>query len=273
MRRLNVQFSQIEECIRTSMFAVDTLPANPPLERGEVLLLQLVKADAQRLGLLDRRIQFALIFDRAQTDTTGAISREHWPAADKTWKYTLFCSRTIACIPFSLEALELSRDYGGQTNPMYIQPEHEVKIRPFLQGEVEPGRLLELTSVEGLLSAIRNYDKIVTLEPRQPVIVREHERRLSDPWLGNALKQLYDHQCQICLHDFKPRYQTPYADTRFLRPLDQGGTPVSRNIVVLCPNHRAIIGAARAEYRPREMAFHYPNGVVEKVRLRDHLLN
>jgi predicted restriction endonuclease len=111
------------------------------------------------------------------------------------------------------------------------------------------------------------------MEPQARVEVREHTRRMNDPWLGNALKQLYDHQCQICLHDFKPRYQTPYADTRFLRSLEQGGLPVSRNVIVLCPNHRAIIGAARADYEPREMAFHYPNGLVEKIRLRDHLLN
>ena len=65
MRRLNVQFSQIEECIRTSMFAVDALPRNPPLQRGEVLLLQLVKSDAADRGWLDRRIQFALVFDRS----------------------------------------------------------------------------------------------------------------------------------------------------------------------------------------------------------------
>lgn len=273
MRRLNVRFSQIEECIRTSMFAVDMLPRNPPLERGEPLLLQLVLEDARTHGMLDRRIQFGLIFDREQPDPTGAISREHWPAARKEWKYILFCSETVPCIPFSLEALALGRDYGGQTNPMYIQPEDEVKIRPYLQNGADPARLLELTSVDGLLAAIRNHDKIVTLEPQRRISVRDYERRLSDPWLGNALKQLYDHQCQICCHDFKPKYRTPYADTRFLRPLDQGGTPVSRNIIVLCPNHRAILGAAGAQFQPRQLAFQYPNGLVEKIRLRDHLLN
>src|SRR5688500_16297774 len=108
MRRLNVQFSQIEECIRTSLFAVDSLPATPPLAKGELLLLQLVKDDARRLGKLERRIEFALVFDRAAPDLTGAISREHWPNAGKTWKYILYCSETEPTIPFSLEALGLS---------------------------------------------------------------------------------------------------------------------------------------------------------------------
>jgi hypothetical protein len=273
MRRLNVRFSQIEECIRTSMFAVDMLPKNPPLERGEPLLLQLVLEDAKVQGLLNKRIQFALIFDRAQRDTTGAISREHWPSAGKTWNYILFCSETVTCVPFTLDQLKLSRNYGGQTNPVYIQPQDEARIRPYLQGGSPPGRLFELTSVEGLLSAIRNHDRIVTLEPQAREEVHEHARHRNDPWLGNALKELYDHHCQICLNDFKPRYGIPYADTLFLRSLDQGGLPVSRNLIVICPNHRAIIGAAHANYRPRDMAFHYPNGLVEKVRLRDHLFN
>lgn len=37
MRRLNVQFSQIEECIRKSLFALPGLPRNPPLRKGEPL--------------------------------------------------------------------------------------------------------------------------------------------------------------------------------------------------------------------------------------------
>lgn len=44
MRRLNVQFSQIQECIEKSRFALPGLPANPPLANGEELLLQLVAA-------------------------------------------------------------------------------------------------------------------------------------------------------------------------------------------------------------------------------------
>src|SRR5207302_6115184 len=122
MRRLNVQFTQIEECIRTALFAVDALPKNPPLQVGEELLLQLVKTDAAHLGKLDARVEFALIFDHAEEDLTGAVSRHHWPAASKTWKYILHCAHTIPTVPFSLENLALSRDYGAQTQAIHIAP-------------------------------------------------------------------------------------------------------------------------------------------------------
>ena len=194
MRRLNVQFSQIEECIRTALFAVDALPRNPPLEHGEVLLLQLVKQDAERLGKLDRRVEFALIFDRARPDPTGSESRAHWPNAGKSWKYILACSGTIPTIPFSLERLALSRDYGGQTNAQFIEPRDAAVIQPYLKGGTRAELLAGVAGVIPLLRAIKNYDTIARLSPARVTRVREHDRRLADPWLTDALKSLYDHK-------------------------------------------------------------------------------
>src|SRR3712207_7396229 len=74
----------------------------------------------------------------------------------------------------------------------------------------------------------------------------------SDPWLGDALKVLYDHRCQVCTHDFKPRYGVPYADTRFLQPLTDGGEPVSKNVVVVCPNHNARSEEHTSELQSRQ---------------------
>ena len=272
MRRLNVRFAQIEECIRTALFAVDSLPRNPPLERGEILLLQLVKEDAERLGKVNRRVEFALVFDRVRADPTGSESRAHWPNAGKTWKYILECSETVPTIPFSLERLSLSKNYGGQTNAQFIESTDAAIIGPYLKGGTKAEVLTAFAGVIPLLRAIKNYDTIARLSPPRVASVREHDRRVADPWLSDALKSLYDHKCQVCVHDFKPRYGVPYADTRFLaRP---GGPEqlVSNNLVVVCPNHRAIIGAANAKFDESAMAFTYPNGLVEKLLLRDHLL-
>lgn len=272
MRRLNVQFTQIEECIRTSLFAVDSLPRNPPLERREVLLLQLVKADAQKLGKLKSRIEFALIFDRVTEDVTGEISRRHWPNAGKVWRYILHSSATIATAPFSLEHLKLSRDYSGQTNAMYIQPSDAEKIEPFLSRSSDAAAFKAYQTVHELLSAIRNHDLITRLSPTTTLLVREHEKRKPDPWLGNALKTLYEHRCQICTNDFRPRYSTAYADTRIIRSVQPEHEPLSKDLLVLCPNHNAIIGASKATFDFDKLLFTYPNGLVEKLMLRDHLV-
>jgi len=129
VQRLNVRQSQIRECIEKSLFAVDRLPL---LQKGEILLLQLVRSEALECGKVHSRIEFALVYDHLESDHTGEISRQHWPFAGKTWRYILFCSKTIPTIPFSLEDLSLSADYGGQTNPRAIFPEDEQKIFPYI---------------------------------------------------------------------------------------------------------------------------------------------
>lgn len=271
MRRLNVQLSQIEECIRTSLFAIDSLPRNPPLAKGEVLLLQLVKADAQESGRLDRRIEFALIFDHIEEDRTGDMSRRHWPRAGKTWKHIVVCSEAIATLPFSLERLDLSRNYAGQTNAMYIEPADEAKIRPFLDKSgliVQP----QAMGIRELLIAIGNYDRISREAEVRTTRVAEHDRRLRNPWLGNTLKALYEHKCQVCAHDFRPRYDVAYADTRLLRSTGAPVDFVSKNVVVLCPNHNAIIGEAKPSFNASQLAFKFQNGLVEKIMLRDHFI-
>lgn len=271
MRRLNVRFAQIEECIQKSLFALPSLPANPPLERGEELLLQLVLEDARRLNKENARIEFALIFDYVEEDPTGEISRKHWPAEGRTWRYILHCTETIPTIPFSLERLGLRKKYAGQSTSMYIDPRDEARIRPLLKGGTRPDDLWSVASVEELLRTIRNYDEVLRLAPVRTTQVREHRRRLRDPWLSDVLKRFYNHRCQVCVHDFEPRYGTPYADTRIVNVQTQQA-PISRDVIVLCPNHNAIVGATEAHFDRRALAFEFPNGLVERLTLRDHLL-
>ena len=117
MRRLNVRPAQIDECIQKSMFAFSVRPHNPELQVGELLLLQLVKTEAARLGKLHSRIDFGLVFDHIEPDHDGTISRLHWPRENRTWPWVVYGSATVPTVPFSLEDLDLSMDYDGQTNP------------------------------------------------------------------------------------------------------------------------------------------------------------
>jgi hypothetical protein len=265
-----VRFTQIEECIQKALFAIDTLPRTPPLQRGELLLLQLVKQDATKLDKEDSRIEFALVFDHSDPDPDGSISRLHWPRAGKTWRHILVCTETIPLLPISLENLPLKGDYAGQTQCVQIDPSDEGIIRahalqwnPVAAGEPMYRRIL--------LTAIRNYDQVIRLSPKRVAHISEHDRRISDPWPGDALKTLYRHQCQVCKHSFEPRYGIPHAQTRFITPLATGGSLNSRNRLVVCPNHDAIISVTKPRYDPANFRFDYPNGLVERLVLTDHL--
>lgn len=131
MYRLNVAANQIEECINKGMFA---LSSEPKIKAGEILLLQLKKSDWLSQGAKSGRIKHALVFQYCKNDPQGRISREHWPNAEKTWKWIVYASAVLDVTPFSLEDLPLTREshYQAQANPVKIDPDDEKCIRSYI---------------------------------------------------------------------------------------------------------------------------------------------
>lgn len=280
MRRLNVQSTQIDECIQKHMFAISVPPHNPELQPGELLLLQLVKHEAVRLGKVHSRIDFALVFNRIERDYDGTISRSHWPKAERTWPWIVFCSDTIPTIPFSLEDLKLSMEYGGQTNPRYIQPRDEQLIMPYIQGSlaqvpklslqlVPASRIAQKFGKQPTLSAIYNHDRIAILHPVPKKLVSREEFERNQ-YLADSLKSYYESRCQVCDQDFLLEYGVPFSETHHIQYLARGGPDVSGNIVVLCPNHHRIIHATNARFNRQNLAYEYPNGLCEPLIRTDH---
>ncbi|MBW2004382.1 MAG: HNH endonuclease [Deltaproteobacteria bacterium] len=271
MQRLNVRQSQIRECIEKSMFAVDRLPSNPPLHNGEILLLQLVKQEAIFLGKLHSRIEFALLFDHYEIDHTGEISRYHWPLAGKTWKYILFCSRTIPTVPFSLEDLPLSFDYAGQANPRAINPADESSMLSYIWGEVSGYTLRDNFGPTLVREAVANYDATVIRKKPFKILIPEHEEFYRDQLLAESLKSIYDHRCQICGMNFRIKYDAPFAETHHIRPLSEHGLDIGENIIVICPNHHRIVHKTKPRFDRSKLLYRYPNGLEERLILTNHL--
>jgi hypothetical protein len=270
LQRLNVRQTQIRECIEKSLFAVDRLPLNPPLRKGELLLLQLVKQEAISLGRLHSRIEFALVFDHYEIDYTGEISRFHWPLAGKTWRYILFCSNTIPTVPFSLEDLALSGDYAGQTNPRAISPEDESLLLPYIWGKISGYELRDTFGPRLVREAIANYDATVLKKEPIKVVIPEHEEFYRDPLLAESLKSVYDHRCQICGMNFRIKYDEPFAETHHIQPLSEDGLDIGENIIVTCPNHHRIIHKTNPTFDRSKFLYRYPNGLEERLILTDH---
>jgi hypothetical protein len=267
VQRLNVKQSQIRECIEKSLFAVDSKPYYP---KGEILLLQLIKSEAFELGKLHSRIEFALVYDHYEVDHTGEISRRHWPLAGKVWKYILFCSVTIPTIPFSLEALPLSTDYGSRTNPRAISTKDEVLILPFIWGKMTGYELRDEFGPTLVREAIVNYDVIIEREKPRKIIIPEQEEYYRDPLLAESLKSIYDHRCQVCGMNFRKNYDEPFAETHHIRSLSKGGLDISKNIIVIRPNHHRIIHKTDAKFDRSKLLYKYPNGLEERLLLADH---
>jgi len=267
MQRLNVKQSQIRECIERSMFAVDIFPS---FAKGEILLLQLVKAEAAAVGKLHSRIDFALVYDHYEVDDTGEISRLHWPFAGKTWRYILFCLETIPTVPFSLEHLGLSTDYAGQTNPRAIRAEDEEKILPFIWGQTSGYKLRDSFGPGLVRETVANYDIVAVRQKPAKIMVPEHEEFYRDALLSESLKSVYDHRCQVCGMNFRIKYDEPFAETHHIQPLSAGGLDIGRNIVVVCPNHHRIVHRTNARFDYEKLLYTYPNGLQERLILADH---
>lgn len=283
MRRLNVRQAQIDECIQKSMFAIPYRPQNPELTPGEPLLLQLVKQEAIRLGKTHERINFALVFDHLERDYDGTLSRLHWPSEGRTWPWIVYCSATIPTVPFSLEDLHLTKDYQGQTNPIYIEAADEEVVSPYIQWSlaeapqpalqlVVPALLPQTFGAKRTLSTIYNHDRIAVLHP-VPTRIVETERFERNPWLAESLKSYYGYRCQVCGNDFEPMYGVPVADTHHIDYLSRGGLDISGNIVVVCPNHHRVIHATDARFDRQSLTYKYPNGLREGLILPDHFSN
>jgi hypothetical protein len=282
MRRLNVRSAQIDECIQKSLFAIPYRPQNPELQPGELLLLQLVKDEARRLGQEHERINFALMFEKLEPDPEGTLSRLHWPKENRTWPWIVYGSATVPTVPFSLEDLHPSKSYEGQTNPMYLDPQDEQLVLPFIQWNLAEmsTRAIQIVPTEEVaqrfgkkraLATIYNHDRIAVLHPvkTRQVTVLQFIRNQA---LVDGLKAYYECRCQICGQDFEPKYGVPFAETHHIQYLHEGGADISTNIIVICPNHHQIIHAANAYFNRDTLTYEYRNGLLEPLQRTDHFV-
>lgn len=274
MWRLNVRAAQIDECIQESMFAISNRPQHPPLNKGDILLLQLVKGEAEERGQLNGRITFAIVFDHLEQDHDGSISRAHWPSEGRVWPWIIYGSATIPTLPFSLENIGLSRDYAGQTNPMHIAEEDQAKVLPYVEWavpqavsaptSVQPTR--DRASVLKILQA-RSRTKGNRKPNRRMIETSQFDR---DIWLAEGLKAFYGYRCQVCGQDFTSIYGVPYAETHHIDYLRNSGPDTLENMIVLCPNHHRLVHATNARFDRDALAYLYPNGVSEELLVTDH---
>jgi hypothetical protein len=221
-------------------------------------------------GKFHERIEFALVYDHYEVDRTGDISRSHWPLAGKTWKYILVCSNTIPTIPFSLEDLPLLKDYAGQTNSLAISQQDEAVISSYVWGRLTGCELRDTFGPSLVRETLGNYDVITHSEKPKKILIPEHEEFYRDSLLAESLKSIYDHRCQVCGMNFKIKYEEPFSETHHIEPLSQGGLDISKNIIVICPNHHRIIHKTNAESDRAKLLYKYPNGLEERLLFADH---
>ena len=89
-----------------------------------------------------------------------------------------------------------------------------------------------------------------------PRRITEENRIIRDSALSRFLKMLYEFQCQICLLSFKLPSGASYSESHHVRPLGGGhaGLDIESNMLVLCPNHHAMMDYGVIAIHPESLA-------------------
>ncbi len=85
------------------------------------------------------------------------------------------------------------------------------------------------------------------------------------------LRETYAGRCQVCEYDPRIRYAQEICHVHHVVWLSRGGENDRSNLMVLCPNHHAIVHRDDAPFDYDSLTFSFANGKVEALRLNLHL--
>lgn len=89
--------------------------------------------------------------------------------------------------------------------------------------------------------------------------------------IGDSLKNLYGYRCQICGSFIGESYGSQVIHAHHIDYFSRSMNNDASNIMIVCPNHHAIIHDRNPEFNNKEKTYRYPNGFVEGLALNRHL--
>ncbi len=117
---------------------------------------------------------------------------------------------------------------------------------------------------ETAVNAIDSSARIVELE--KIVKLRRLDRSIAE-----GLKALYEYRCQICGCSFKIPYGSNLIHAHHIDSFTRSLNNNPENIMILCPNHHGVVHDTHPIFNIKNKAFHYPNGLVEPLKINLHL--
>lgn len=116
-----------------------------------------------------------------------------------------------------------------------------------------------------------------TFEPREDKnatikqVTRLQKVRQLDRSIGDSLKLLYDYRCQMTGEKIGGEYNAFVVEAHHIIPFTESMNNDTSNIIILSPSYHRIIHKARPIFDHEQLAFCFPNGLIEKVKLNKHL--
>jgi predicted HNH restriction endonuclease len=92
-----------------------------------------------------------------------------------------------------------------------------------------------------------------------------------DRQLARELHGLYEGRCQLCGYDSLLVYGASAAEAHHVVYLSRGGDDALENMMLLCPNHHAVVHKTDALFDYGSLRMLFPNGRAEPLCLNKHL--
>ena len=97
--------------------------------------------------------------------------------------------------------------------------------------------------------------------------------RQLDRSIGDSLKQLYGYRCQMTGELVGEPYGVTCVEAHHIIPFTESMNNDTSNIIILSPSYHRIIHKAKPVFDRPSLSFHFPNGLVERVKIDKHLAN
>lgn len=98
-----------------------------------------------------------------------------------------------------------------------------------------------------------------------------HKIRNLDRSIGESLKQLYQYRCQMTGEEIGSVYGAHVVEAHHIDPFTKSLNNDTSNIIIISPNYHRIVHQAKPIFDRSQLAFVYPNGLVDKVKVNKHL--
>jgi hypothetical protein len=127
-------------------------------------------------------------------------------------------------------------------------------LEQFLQWRDDFYRARDIEAVDLDIEEEQAPEEVVPRGSDEPPGRREVRvsRVIRDSALSRFLKSLYEYQCQICRFTFRLEGARRYSETHHIRPLGRKhhGIDKETNMIVLCPNHHAMMDLGAIAIHP-----------------------
>ena len=116
-----------------------------------------------------------------------------------------------------------------------------------------------------------------TFEPREDKnanikqVTRLQKIRHIDRSIGDSLKLLYDYRCQMIGEKVGEPYDALVVEAHHIIPFTESMNNDTSNIIIISPSYHRIIHKAKPVFDRPTLSFHFPNGLVEKIKVNKHL--